>query len=291
MTTSTPTDRPAPGGAVTTESGHFAAADGTRLYFEYDRVEQPRAALLFLHGFADHCGRYARTTAHFNAAGYSTFRFDYRGHGRAEGRRGHIFDFADYLSDFQAFRAHVAERTSGLKRFVCAHSNGGLIATHAVSLDATGIDGLALSSPFFGISAPVPAWKSAAGKVLSRLMPAIALPLDLNPAHVSHDPEVIAGYGTDPLVGKVATARWLTATLKAHAAAPEAAARLRLPVLMQQAGDDRIADAKAAAAVFGRIGSADKTFIDYPGLYHELWFEADRARTVGDLEAWLGRHL
>lgn len=290
MTSKSPAAAPAIQPTTRTESGHFTSADGTRLYFEYNRVEAPRASLLILHGFADHLGRYAGMAAHFNALGYDTYRFDYRGHGKADGRRGHIYAFDEYLQDFKAFRAHAGERIGQSATFVCAHSNGGLIATHGVSADPSGLTGLCLSSPFFGISAPVPAWKSVAGKVLSRLIPALALPLDLDPQHVSHDPAVIAGYGTDTLVGKVASARWFTEILAAHARSAAVAAQLKLPVLVQQAGDDRIADAKASRRVFEAMGSADKTFTEYAGLYHELWFELDRARTLGDLATWLDAH-
>jgi alpha-beta hydrolase superfamily lysophospholipase len=290
VTSKSPADAPSKVPTTRTETGHFTSTDGTRLYFEYDRVEAPKAALLILHGFADHLGRYAGMAAHFNALGYDTYRFDYRGHGRADGRRGHIYAFAEYLSDFEAFRAHAGERIGKLPRFVCAHSNGGLIATHGVAADPSGLAGLCLSSPFFGISAPVPAWKSVAGKLLSRVIPALALPTDINPEHVSHDPAVIAGYGTDTLVGKVASARWFTEILAAHGRSAAVAAGLKLPVLVQQAGDDRIADAKASRRVFEAMGSADKTFTDYAGLYHELWFEADRARTLGDLATWLEAH-
>lgn len=273
------------------EQGYFQSADGTRLYFEFDVHPQPRAALYVVHGYGDHLGRYAEFTAHFTQRGISVFRFDYRGHGHAEGRRGHIYAFEEYLQDFEAFRALADAQSADLPRFVCAHSNGGLIATHALAERAEGIAGLCLSSPFFGIAVPVPAWKSFAGRTLSRLVPAFSMPTGIDPALVSHDPEVIRGYADDPLVGKMATARWLTEILKAHAAAPAQAARLTLPVLHQQAGDDRIADAAASRRIFEQIASAEKQWIDYPGLYHEIWFETERARTVGDLTRWLEARL
>ncbi len=280
-----PTRRP-------TESGHFQASDGTRLYFEYDQVTEPLAALLIVHGFGDHCGRYADMAARFVERGYSCYRFDYRGHGRADGRRGHIFDFEDYQRDLAAFRAHVAERVGPeTPQFLLSHSNGGLISLHGVARDPKGLAGLVFSSPFFGLALKVPVVKATAGRWLSKLIPAMALPTGIDAKTVSHDPDVIAGYDADPLVGHVASARWFTETVAAQANLGELAKRITLPVLHQQAGDDRIASAPAAKAVFEQLASADRTLTVYDGLFHEIWFELEREPVLDELEGWLARHL
>jgi lysophospholipase len=274
-----------------TESGHFESADGTRLYFEYDPVEAPRGALLFVHGFGEHCGRYASTVARFVGEGYSCYRFDYRGHGRADGRRGHMYRFDDYLADLAAFRTHVGARIGTTPQFLLAHSNGGLIGLHGVARDPKGLTGLVLSSPFFGIEVHVGAVKSAAGRLMSRLIPAFALPTDIDPSFVSHDPDVVEAYANDPLVTSVASARWFTETLKAHAAAPAAAERITLPVLHQQAGDDKVVSAEASERIHGHIASADKTWQSYEGFFHEIWFELERERPLAALSSWLTAHL
>lgn len=227
------------------------------------------------------------------AAGISTYRLDYRGHGRADGRRGHVNRFEEYLGDVRAFRDRVFEATDGLPRFLLGHSNGGLIALHFASRFPEGLDGVVLSSPFFGFGLEVPAIKAAAGKLLSRVLPTLALPTDLDPATVSHDDAVVRAYAEDPLGFKTATARWFTESVQAHADSPARAAALSLPILVQQAGDDRIASADAAHRVYEAIGSADKTWKLYEDLFHEIWFEAEpgRSRTHGDLVAWLEGQL
>ena len=143
------------------------------------------------------------------------------------------------------------------------------------------------SSPFFGLSLAVPAPKALAGRILSGFMPALTLPTGIDPRLVSHDPEVRHQYATDPLIGREASARYFTESTRAQQEVPEHAARLRLPVLFQQAGDDRIASVPAARAAFDRLGSADRTWIEYPGLYHEIWFELENQGPLNDLRAWL----
>jgi lysophospholipase len=122
-------------------------------------------------------------------------------------------------------------------------------------------------------------------------MPAFTQATNLDAATVSHHPDVIEGYATDPLSGRVASSRWYTETVAAHARCPAAAQALTLPVLLQQAGDDRIASAPDAQRIFDQIASSDKTFKSYDGLFHEIWFELERQPVIADLEAWLSAHL
>lgn len=274
-----------------TEHSHFSSFDGLSLYAETDAVEAPRAAVLLSHGFAEHCGRYAEMVAGLNEQGLSCYRFDYRGHGRADGRRGHIFSFDDYLGDIRAFRDRVVQATPGLPRIMLAHSNGGLIALHSLADDPDGIDALVLSSPFFGFKIQVPAVKAGMGRLMSRLVPAFSMPTAIDPATVSHDPNVVAQYASDPLNGTAASSRWFTETVAAQASLRQKAGKVTLPVLMQLAGDDRIACVDSARQIFDRLSSEDRTWQVYEGLFHEIWFELERNRPISALYTWLNAQL
>ena len=200
-------------------TSHLESSDGTRLHMVYDAPAQPSAYVMMVHGFGEHCGRYEAFAQALVENGFGVLRFDYRGHGRSDGRRGHVYEFADYLRDFNAARDHVIEQNKNdAPLFVLAHSYGGLISLHALARDPGGVSGVVFSSPFFGFAIKVPAWKAAAGNMLSRYVPAFSMPTDIDPKDVSHDPEVVKAYGTDPLIGRVATSRWFTETKKAHAA-------------------------------------------------------------------------
>ena len=43
-------------------------------------------------------------------------------------------------------------------------------------------------------------------------------------------------------------------------------------------------------AAFEEVVSADKTWREYPGFFHEIYFELERARPLADLSAWLDAH-
>lgn len=273
------------------ERGFFSGPDGLSFYFESDTLAEARGAVLLLHGYAEHCGRYAGLVDRLAEAGFDTWRFDYRGHGRSGGRRGHVYRFEDYFEEIRLFRDRFFAATEGKPRFLLGHSHGGLLTLNYLARSPEGFQGAAFSSPFFGFGLKVPSWKAAAGRAMSRLLPTLALPTEIDPATLSHDAEVVKAYAQDKLVGTHATARWFTEVLRVHGELASRAGALTLPVLVQQGADDRVASPQATRQVFESIASADKTLREYPGLFHEIFFESRRDEPIGDLVTWLGAHV
>ena len=78
---------------------------------------------------------------------------------------------------------------------------------------------------------------------------------------------------------------------QAIAQAWDEAARVTLPILILQAGDDRIVDAEAARQWCRSAGSADKTFRLLPGAYHEVINEPEWEETTARMLAWLEQRV
>jgi len=57
----------------------LTAPDGTLLVYDMYEAAAPRAAVLALHGWADHAGRWRDVGERLCAAGYSTYFLDLRG--------------------------------------------------------------------------------------------------------------------------------------------------------------------------------------------------------------------
>jgi alpha-beta hydrolase superfamily lysophospholipase len=274
-------------------------------------AEQPRASrglIVLVHGYCEHRGRYRHVAEHLAAQGYAVFCGDLRGHGESGGERGFVHRFGEYLDDVTAFLSeaeslydeNVSRGSQGgsapavrggepLRPLLVAHSLGGLIALQYVLAYPTAVRAIALSSPFLGIKVKVPVWKRGLGLVASLAHPTLRLPNGLDAADVSHDPEVVTAYATDPLVTHEATARWFTETTAAQSDSRMRANRVRLPTLFLTAGDDRIVDSEVSQNVFARIGASDKMLNVYPGLFHEIFNELqpDRQRVLSDLSSWL----
>src|SRR5438132_2590347 len=87
----------------------LAAPDGTQLVYDAYEPPQPRAALLLLHGWSDHAGRWREVGERLRDAGLAAYLLDQRGHGRSGGRQG-------YLSTAGAPVAALVEQIRGEPR-------------------------------------------------------------------------------------------------------------------------------------------------------------------------------
>lgn len=273
------------------ESGFFAARDGQQLYQEiWPAAGEARATVLMVHGYGEHCGRYQNPVQALRPRGFELFAFDYRGHGQAGGRRGHVDHFAEYLDDVD--RALELARARGPRPvFLLGHSLGGLIATRYVIERGKGLAGLVLSSPFLGLKVKLPALKLAVGRQASKWMPRLTLKNDLDLSALSRDRAVCEAYARDRFVHRVATARWFTETSTAQERSLKEAAAITLPVLVYAGDADAIADTDATRAIFARIGSKDKQLKVYPGGYHELMNDTCKHEVLQALGDWLEQHV
>jgi lysophospholipase len=264
-----------------------------RLAYELHPAQHPRVALLLTHGYAEHRARYAHVIDAWNRRGVTVASYDLRGHGRSEGIRGHVERFSDYVRDavelLDALEEEPAWRSLGAP-IVFGHSLGGLITIHLALAIPSRVRAIALSSPFLGLSLPVSAVKAAAGRAMSKLLPAFAMPTGLTGADVTRDPDVARRYDEDPLGNKKATARFFTEALAAHAEALARAAEITAPFVCLQAGADKVVSVAATERFVERVSSTDKTFRVLPGLYHEIMNEPERAEPIelfGDaFERW-----
>ena len=83
------------------------------------------------------------------------------------------------------------------------------------------------------------------------------------------------------------TARWFTETLRTQALVLAGAASITLPTLFLIAGDERLVSTEVNRAFCDRLGCPEPTWIEYPGLRHELFNEVERERVLDDLCRWL----
>lgn len=265
--------------------------DALSIHYEIDVADHSQAVAVIVHGFGDHCGRYQEFARELNSWGFTCYRFDYRGHGRSEGKRGHCMKFSDYLQDLSCVVEHVQSTYPNQKKFLLGHSHGGLVTLHSLVENQALWTAAVLSSPFFGIELPIPAWKRFLGNRLSKWMPTFQMPTDIDGAIVSHDEKVSRDYKEDPLIGRVASARWFTEMNKAHHAAPHAASQIHTPLLLQAAGIDHLVSLDSTRTVFDSLASSQQKMTVYEELFHEIWFEKDNKVVMQDLKTFLTSFL
>ncbi len=268
--------------------GRFKSPRNAGIYYQAWLPEGGvKAALLLVHGLGEHSGRYGNVVNRLVPLGYAIYALDHVGHGKSEGAREYVERFEDYTDTLAVYQAMVAGWQAGRPLFLLGHSMGGLIATVYLLDHQADFTGAVLSAPAIKVSGNIPQAAIVLSKILAVLAPKAGVAaLDTN--LISRDPGVVAAYDADPLVchGKT-TARLGAELLKAGRRAAAEAGRISLPILILQGGGDKIVDPSGAQSLHDTASSTDKTLKMYPGLYHEIFNEPERAQVLQDVQAWL----
>ena len=272
------------------EAGQFPGTGGVSIYWQAWLPEPAHTVLLIAHGVGEHSGRYLQVGKHFSEQGYAVFALDHRGHGQSAGKRGHVDRFADYIADLDILRHRAASQFPGKKIFLLGHSLGGLIATSYALLHPAELSGLVISSAAYKMEIKANPVKLALGRFFSKYVPALTMGNELDPNGVSRDPAVVKAYLEDPLVHDRVSARFFTEFVAAMAEVHARAASLKMPVLIMQSGADKLVLPEGAKEYFDKVGSSDKTFKLWPGLYHEMFNEPEQAQVLNFASGWLDAH-
>lgn len=118
----------------------LTTADGVQLVARYQHPPQATHALLFSHGNAENLGELLPLLERFQAAGFATLAYDYRGYGQSEGAPSEAGIYADIEAAYNYLRQYKgipAER----------------IVLHGRSLGAAAAIDLAARKPVSGLIA------------------------------------------------------------------------------------------------------------------------------------------
>jgi len=248
--------------------------------------------VVVVHGLGEHSGRYGWLANSLTAEGIAFYGFDQRGHGRSGGCRGDVRSFGDYLDDLAAFEREVRKREPSMPLFLMGHSLGAIVAVLYAFDHQSKLAGLIAASGAFQLASEPGRVPLAAARLLSSFAPCLTRGNGLKPEELSGDPDVIAAFRADPLIGHKVTVRWVTEFFDNYKQAICRAAELHLPLLVLHGRADRIARVDGSEAFFNAAGSSDKTLHIYPGLHHELYNEeaSGRRKVFADLLGWLQTH-
>ena len=195
--------------------------------------------------------------------------------------------YRELVDDVAAFIALATQREPGLERVLFAHSTGAIFAIHHLLEAPETVDRAILSSPCLRLAYAAPAWKTAAGRVLSSIAPKFSMDAGFDPGAVSRDAEVVGANQGDALVTQAMSTRFYSEVyLKAMPAALAAIEQLRVPLLILMGTADKLVS-PTVADEFERRATAPCSVKRYEGSYHETYNDLDRERVFADIDAWL----
>ena len=118
-----------------------------QVFIHEEIVNESTKAILLIHGFCEHSGRYTEFIKNLKEEGYSVLAMDLRGHGRTTGKKGDLQSIKKVISDVEKVIDYIKENYKFEKIGIFGHSTGGLIASLYSSLYSENIDFIILSSP------------------------------------------------------------------------------------------------------------------------------------------------
>ena len=148
-----------------------------------------------------------------------------------------------------------------------------------------------LSSPALGIRMTL--MQKILLTISTHIAPALPIATSLPAQGLSHDPDVVRDYQSDPLNhGKVA-ARVVNFMLESIQQVLADASHFATPLLLQVAGADSLVEPAGSREFFDQVPAGAKEMHWYANAYHEIFNEAAAYRKAAqdDLRAWLARHL
>ena len=244
----------------------------------------PRAAIVMVHGIAEHSGRYERTGSLLSDAGFAVRSFDLFGFGASGGPRG---DIANWKLYFDQIQRHLdTMRSKQVPVVLLGHSMGGNLAAGYVISGRPSPDLLVLSAPAFGGGA---GWRRAVAGVAAKVAPSVSVPQSLKGEQLSRDPAVGEAYFGDPLVWTKATTRLGSYLFTAMAdITGRKASRIDAPTLVLHGGADTIVPPQSTAFL-AELPNVERRL--YPGLRHEILNEPEGPRLVQEIVDWIDARL
>jgi len=242
---------------------------------------------MLVHGLAEHSGRYGEVASFFADADIATYALDLPGHGKSDGKRGHIGSFEEYTDALGQLLSLAKQVHPDIPFVLLGHSMGGLIAADFLlqrqsEFVAAVLTGAAIQSPQQPSSIVL-----FVNRVIAAVTPRFGV-LRMDASGISRDPQVVSDYENDPLVyrGKV-TAGLVTALFSAMNRVVVNAESIRLPMLIMHGSVDSLTAVEGSKLLHDTISSEDKKIVIYDGLYHEILNEPERRKVMGDIQHWL----
>jgi acylglycerol lipase len=241
---------------------------GKTALYDFNVQGAPKAAILLVHGLGEHTGRYSGWAGRFVEKGITVRAFDLPGHGNSDGRRGVIPSLEKVYDTIDALIADITSELPGVPLFIYGNSLGGGLVLNYLIRRKPELTGAIVTSPWVILTETPPKAKVILAKVAGKIMPGLVQPSGLKTESLSHDPEVVSQYRSDPLVHGMISAGLYNAMTVAAGETLARASEINLPLLLAHGRDDMICSPAGSLQV---AEAAPKSTLKlWEGGYHEL---------------------
>lgn len=263
--------------------------NGRVSFYQHWLPELPRALVVFVHGFGDHIGRYGSFVSRLAGKNFACALYDQQGHGRSDGRRGHVERFGDWVEDLAGFvqftQMHVPSETP---LFLVGASLGAVIGINFLLTHTAPVAGMVTLGAAIVPTVRIPEWKKRLARRIMRVWPTMPVDDGVRFEDLTRDAGEREALAADPLFNRKLTlgaAHEIERNLELVMAMPH---RIHTPMLMLAGSDDPVCDPEGTRQFASRLSATDKHIRIYPGMVHDLLHDAGHEVVEDDIEAWIG---
>ena len=277
----------------------FTSFDGTRINYYYAIPDDPKAIIVMFHGFCEFWGKYHEMAWYYYRQGYGFFFPEMRGHGLSGGKLPekdlvHVKNYDQYVTDMKMLYDQVVsqKKIPSVPRILFAHSMGGAIAALYLEKYPSDYSAAILSSPMVKLKTG-----SISPAKINLLRLYVHLfhkekKLSVGQHHFdgvnvfetsSCQSEPRYNYLFSQRLENVeyqtygATFGWSLASLSATKKLIKNADRIRVPLLVFEAGNDHLVDPSGYTEFLAKVPQAQH--IKYPTSKHEIFNSTTDVRT------------
>lgn len=246
-----------------------------------------KGVICLVHGLGDHSGWFKDLFDFFTENNFAILTFDLRGHGKSDGKRGHIPSYEALMSDIDLLLNLAEKKFKGVPIFLYGHSFGGnQVLNYALRYNPD-IAGIIASAPWLSLYSNPSKIKLFFTFIMSKIKPSFIVDNVVEGANLSHNPNIAINQEKDPLVHNFVSASLFTNAYKAGEWAIENASNLDIPLLLFHGDSDKITSHIASEAFIKKAPSNLTTFKLWKGLYHSLHNEISNRDIFLNIFDWV----
>lgn len=262
-------------------------ADQQKLFVrEWLPEKDPVAVVLYVHGLGSHSGRMDHWAERFTARNIGFIAYDQRGHGKADGKRGHPKHVKKLIEDTKMMVGMLREEFPKIPVILYGHSMGGNVAINYVISTSKTVDALIATSPWLKLTNQPSKALASIVKLLVKIAPGLAISNGLDKKDISRLEEEYEKYDKDPLVHGKISLGLVNSVIESGLDALRNVYKINCPFLLMHGTADNICSHKASEEYV--MNTSDRTRLKlWEGAYHELHHEPNRDEVFDYTIQWL----
>ncbi|MBP7901660.1 MAG: lysophospholipase [Spirochaetes bacterium] len=271
------------------ENGLYSGKNAAKLYYSAWRSDKTKAVVILLHDLGGHSDRFSSIVSYFENRNLSFYAADFRGHGKSEGKRGDSEAVLTFVYDIKCLVNSISAKFPGLPVFLIGEGFGAMIALRYSLVYQRDISGLILISPMMKPSFSNSSLSLLGARIVSVFSDSFSFSTNVAPEHLTKDKTEIEKIKSDKLIHDRLSIRLFDELCKNSQFCLDRASDIRLPILILTGTADGLCDVSGVEELFAALGSSDKRFEKYDGLYHEIMneLEKERMKVLNDVKKWV----